>query len=157
MRVRPANADDATRLADLHHDIFSTSVWGEAFWRDAVSDERMLLNVIVAEADGGLKGVCAVRQILDEAEVLTIGVAADARRRGLGHRLLAQSLGELCGRGARLVFLEVAAANKAGIKLYSSVGFSEVGERPGYYGRACHAKLLSLDLAADGAAPSIQV
>jgi [ribosomal protein S18]-alanine N-acetyltransferase len=69
----------------------------------------------------------------DDAEILTIGVAPSARRRGLGRTLIANLAKRGRSRGARRMLLEVAADNLPAIALYNSVGFTLLGERPGYY------------------------
>ena len=72
----------------------------------------------------------------DEAEVLTLAVAPEARRQGLGARLLAAALAEAVARGVERVVLEVAVDNAAAIALYRAAGFHEVGRRPAYYAGA---------------------
>lgn len=37
------------------------------------------------------------------------------------------------GKGAKSIFLEVRPSNKAAIKLYEKLGFSEIGVRKNYY------------------------
>lgn len=80
-------------------------------------------------------GFAIGRVIADEAELLTLAVAPVARRRGLGRRLLARIIEEAAARGARTLFLEVAAQNDAAISLYLAEGFVESGRRRGYYRR----------------------
>lgn len=73
------------------------------------------------------------RVTVDEAELLTIAVAPDARRRGLGRALVQAFEQTAVSRGASQAFLEVAATNAAAIALYRAAGFEQVGLRPGYY------------------------
>ncbi len=69
----------------------------------------------------------------DDAEILTIGVAPGARRRGWARALISDLAKRARQRGVRRLLLEVAADNKPAISLYSSAGFILLGERPGYY------------------------
>jgi ribosomal-protein-alanine N-acetyltransferase len=69
----------------------------------------------------------------DDAEILTLGVARAARRRGLARALIADLAKRARLKGARRLLLEVAADNQPAIALYSSIGFILLGERPGYY------------------------
>ena len=79
-------------------------------------------------------GGFALGQVMaDEAELLTIAVAPEDRRRGLGHRLLAAFLTDCAARGAATVFLEVDAGNVPALALYHSAGFLEAGRRRAYY------------------------
>lgn len=78
-------------------------------------------------------GMLLGRAIAGEAEILTIGVAPDARRTGAGGALLRAALAEAAGRGAALVFLEVSEANATARRLYERHGFTEMGRRRRYY------------------------
>lgn len=89
--------------------------------------------------------------VADEAELLTIAVLPEARRQGLGRRLLAGFLAEAEARGAVRAFLEVHAENESAIALYRTAGFRPAGRRPGYYrdgGAVGDALVLSRPLAA---------
>lgn len=79
------------------------------------------------------QGFLLGRAVADEAEVLTLAVAPDARRQGIGARLLTRFLAEATARGAARVYLEVAADNTPAIGLYRSAGFTTAGHRRGYY------------------------
>ena len=71
----------------------------------------------------------------DEAEILSIGVAPDWQRHGLGARLM-DGLARAASRGqAKRLFLEVAADNAGAQALYAKLGFSEMSRRKGYYER----------------------
>jgi ribosomal-protein-alanine N-acetyltransferase len=89
----------------------------------------------VAVEDGRLVGYLLARQAADEAEILNLGVAPAARRRGIGRALVREGLAALAGRGASQVFLEVRASNAAARALYAEFGFGEVGRRREYYRR----------------------
>lgn len=79
------------------------------------------------------KGFVLGRVIADEAELLTIAVAPEARREGIGRQLLAAFDAEAKARGAAQAFLEVAVDNQAARGLYLSSGWLETGRRRGYY------------------------
>jgi ribosomal-protein-alanine N-acetyltransferase len=121
---------DAPAIARLH---------GESFQRGWSEDEveRLLLdrNVLAHRATigGRLCGFIVSRIAADEAEILSVAVAASERDRGLARQLLATHLGRLAGLGVRQVFLEVGADNEAACRLYERAGFREVGRRAGYY------------------------
>jgi len=68
-----------------------------------------------------------------EAELLTLAVAPQARRRGLGARLVNRFLYQARCRSAETAFLEVAADNAPAIALYTAAGFAPGGRRKGYY------------------------
>ncbi|WP_095589529.1 GNAT family N-acetyltransferase [Actibacterium ureilyticum] len=127
-------------LADLHVLCFtSPRPWTATEFRDLLRAPGTFLATV---ADGFVLG----RVIADEAELLTIAVHPDARRAGHGARLLRAFIDGARARGATRAFLEVAADNAAARGLYAAQGFTECGQRPGYYrgpdGRATDALVL---------------
>lgn len=70
-----------------------------------------------------------------EAEILTIAVAPEHRRKRIGADLLKELCVQLPTRDIDTVFLEVAAGNLAAIGLYKGFDFQEVGRRKAYYSR----------------------
>ncbi|HEY1432321.1 MAG TPA: N-acetyltransferase [Stellaceae bacterium] len=72
----------------------------------------------------------------EEAEIVSLGVLRDYRRRGIGLTILDAICGEARLRGADRVVLEVASDNTAARTLYTGRGFTVVGCRPNYYRRA---------------------
>lgn len=78
-------------------------------------------------------GFALGRVVADEAELLTIAVAPEARRQGEGRALLDGFLRTARARGAETAFLEAAADNAAALALYRWSGFAEAGRRRGYY------------------------
>lgn len=133
-------------LAALHARCFRTPApWSAADFSGFLSDPLCFLLV---EADAGfLLG----RAVAGEAELLTLAVQPEARRRGLGRRLFARFLYQARLRGAERAFLEVSAENGAALALYDSAGFTAAGRRKGYYqtpgGPAIDALVLQRDLA----------
>lgn len=87
-------------------------------------------RLLVAELDRAIVGFCWWRQASDEeAEVLNLGVAPEARRRGAATALL----DELRRISTGAIFLEVAENNDAAIALYVGLGWVRIGLRPRYY------------------------
>ena len=72
----------------------------------------------------------------EEAEIVSLGVLRDYRRCGIGLAILDAVCGEARLRGADRVVLEVASDNAAARALYAGRGFTVVGHRRNYYGRA---------------------
>ena len=79
------------------------------------------------------EGFILVRAAADEAEILTLAVAPECRRKGLASSLLREVFDQLRGGNALRLFLEVAADNAAALALYGRNGFEVCGRRPAYY------------------------
>ncbi len=80
-----------------------------------------------------LSAFALFRVVADEAELLTLATAPEARRKGHARALMQDGLAEAMRRGARMCFLEVAAPNHAARRLYDTLGFRIAGTRKGYY------------------------
>ncbi|MEO5346390.1 MAG: ribosomal protein S18-alanine N-acetyltransferase [Magnetococcus sp. YQC-9] len=88
---------------------------------------------VLLTSDQQLVGYLVARLLYDEWHLLTLGVAPDYRRRGLGRGLVAALLEEACLPPGREVLLEVRASNIAARSLYEGMGFTRIGLRRGYY------------------------
>jgi len=80
-------------------------------------------------------GFALFRVVAGEAEILTLSVLPEARRRGIGADLMAACEDGARAAGATRLFLEVAAGNRAARALYDRAGYRECGRRKGYYER----------------------
>jgi [ribosomal protein S18]-alanine N-acetyltransferase len=67
------------------------------------------------------------------SEIISIGVAADWQKRGLGRILFGAFSRAVSRAGAKRIFLDVAADNTPALALYKALGCSEVSRRKGYY------------------------
>lgn len=119
---------DPAHLAAIHARAI-TPAWTEAALRDLLAQPGVWAEV---EADGFI----LMRQAGDEAEVLTLAVLPEARRRGRGLALMQAALTTCRSRGVSDVFLEVAADNAAAQALYRAIGMVETGRRRSYYARS---------------------
>jgi len=79
------------------------------------------------------KGFALGRVVADEAKLLTLAVSPEARRQGVGSRLVRGFEAQALAEGAATAFLEVAADNRAARALYRHLGYRESGRRKGYY------------------------
>ena len=121
-------------------------------------NEHLAIGNLVALADApGVVGLMAVageapagfvlaRLVADEAEILTIVVNPQFRRRGIGKILLAEAIRRAALDGGAAMFLEVAEDNTEARGLYAGMGFQSVGMRRNYYGPGRHALVLRRDM-----------
>ena len=93
-------------------------------------------------------GLILIRQAADEAEILTIGVVPEARRRGVARALVeaaAKSLSEV-----KSLFIEVDVMNREALAFYEVMAFQTAGRRKDYYqhadGSRSDALIMRLDL-----------
>jgi ribosomal-protein-alanine N-acetyltransferase len=143
-----ASSRDVAAIAKLHAASFRRG-WSQQEVDGLLVDRRVIAHrAIIA---GRLIGFILSRLAEDEAEILSVAVAARQQGRGLGGKLLNLHLRRLAGFGARAVFLEVDENNAAALKLYDRAGFREVSRRPAYYrnngDKSADALVLRRDLA----------
>ena len=136
---------DPERLSEIHAMSFPQA-WSAADLVELMSGGAS--GLVLSEASA-FSGFLLWRIAADEAEILTVAVEPDHRRKGAGWLLLQGAIHVLADAGVDRVFLEVAEDNLAAIRLYGSGGFVVVGRRKGYYRRdslAVDAQVLQLKL-----------
>lgn len=124
--------DDAAAMSALHAASFDRG-WS------AAEIVHMLENpavVAIAAREQGMRGFVMAWVAAGDAELLTVAVAPDARRGGLGEKLVNAACAAALLRGAGSMHLEVAEDNAAARALYAKLGFEQAGCRRGYYQRA---------------------
>ncbi|MHA1569528.1 MAG: GNAT family N-acetyltransferase [Alphaproteobacteria bacterium] len=141
-RLVPATAADAGLVAALHRRCFDD----DEPWR--IDGVRGLLAgpgafaLLAYAADtpppsvpegGGPAGFGVARVAAGEGEIMAVGVRVEARRQGVGRRLLDALIDHAARAGAGPVFLEVAEGNVTARALYRERGFEIVGRRNAYY------------------------
>jgi [ribosomal protein S18]-alanine N-acetyltransferase len=145
--IEAASLRDARRLAQLHGESFNRG-WGEGEFEAMLSERNTLVHRL--RHGRNVIGFAVSRIAADEAEILSIAVAASHRGRGLSRDLLLTHLGHLAGRGVRTIFLEVEENNAPARRLYDRAGFGIAGRRERYYqqpgGEQLNALLMRRDL-----------
>lgn len=113
------------RLAEIHAACFPRP-WNTPAFKDVLAGPGVSLLAVEP-------GFIITRQAADEAEILTLAVLPEARRKGVGRYLLSSAMQQAHAAGAGVMHLEVAADSTAARRLYEHAGFTRVGCRKGYY------------------------
>lgn len=141
-----AGPERAGEIADLHAQLFSPA-WDAKSVTASLEHPGSTSLVALVGNPKQFAGFILGQLVADEAELLSIGVAPELQRRGVGKQLV-QALCRAAKRAeARRLYLEVAADNDGAIALYRSLGFAETGRRKGYYVRKSGAPVDALNLA----------
>ncbi|HXQ46981.1 MAG TPA: GNAT family N-acetyltransferase, partial [Caulobacteraceae bacterium] len=127
MSLIAATPADAAAMAAAHAESFEES-WS-AHDIAAVLAGPGAFGFMVRAAGAAVAAFALARVAADEAELLTLAVTPDARRRGAGAALVEAVAGAASAAGAGRLFLEVAADNEAALALYRGAGFTLVGQR----------------------------
>src|ERR1700731_5110994 len=130
--IRPIGAERSGECAAIHATSFAYP-WQEADFEQLFVASGTFAEGAIEVKEDHLAGFVLARVAAGEAEILTIAVAPQWRRRGIASSLLAPHLSGLAAIRINRLFLEVDAENTAARALYANFGFEQVGERKAYY------------------------
>jgi len=128
--IRDARRDDLARIEELERQCFSVP-WTLAQLESQLPDEMHVF--LAAEEDGKVLGYVGMMTVLDEGYISNVAVAPEARRCGIGKKLIEELLHRAEKRELSFVTLEVREHNEPAIGLYAAQGFAPVGLRKNYY------------------------
>lgn len=139
VRVRPATGDDMPAICDIiNHFIhaswvnFRTRPQTPEEWRSSWEHTRERYPWLVATARDRVIGVAYAgaykpREAYNWCAEVTVYVAADLRRRGVGRALYGRLLPILEAQGYRSLVAVIALPNPASVALHEAFGFEHVG------------------------------
>lgn len=130
--IRPIGAERSAECAAIHATSFAYP-WQEADFEQLFVASGTFADGAIEAKEEHLAGFVMSRVAAGEAEILTIAVAPEWRRRGIASSLLAPHMAGLAAIRVDRLFLEVDGENSAARALYARFGFQEVGERKAYY------------------------
>jgi ribosomal-protein-alanine N-acetyltransferase len=145
--ISNATAADIELVMTVMTDAFDPA-FGEAWNADQCLGILSLPGVwmLLGRSGETIAGFALARIVVDEAELLLIGVRPAFRRNGIGAALLDRVKADAAARGAGKLHLEVRDGNVA-LSLYRAQGFAQIGCRPGYYRGAAGQSFDALSLA----------
>jgi ribosomal-protein-alanine N-acetyltransferase len=139
IRIEPMRAADLDAVLHIEQASFPSPWSRQAFLHELERNRVAGLWVARARRSGDEDGVAAVVGYLclwavaDEVHVTNLAVDPTWRGEGIGRLLLGTLLVHHRAAGARRAFLEVRPGNVGARRLYTGLGFREVGRRRGYY------------------------
>jgi ribosomal-protein-alanine N-acetyltransferase len=133
IRFRPRHL---ARILEVERAAFAEEPYSRAVFLDLYSECGELF--LIAKLLGRIAGYIATCAGDGRAEIISLAVDPEHRRKGIAAALLEYTLERLRVFGVRLVELMVRVDNEEAIRFYRRFGFRRVQEVPGYYenGRA---------------------
>ena len=116
-------------LAALHARAFPKG-WSEAEIAKLMENPAVFA---ILSRDPEPQGFVMAWAAATDAEILTLAVVPEARRKGVGASLVTSAGVAALVRGAAAMHLEVAENNDAARALYRKLGYEEAGRRNAYY------------------------
>ncbi len=134
--IRDYRVDDLEAAYQLDQSCFEEGIsYTRGQIRDFLTREGAIALVVDDADDAERLAAFAIGHVAGRrGHVVTIDIAAGARRRGLGRIVLEELLARMARAGARDVRLEVDTRNTNAIRFYESMGFKTTRTLPDYYG-----------------------
>jgi ribosomal-protein-alanine N-acetyltransferase len=132
IRVAAGSADDLPELMRVMNAAFDPR-YGEA-WTASQCLALMTMpgTRLLLARDEALVGFALTRTVVDECELMMLGVDPARQRQGVGANLLQAIVARAISEDVTAVFLEVRSGNPA-IEVYTRSDFVKVGLRTRYY------------------------
>jgi [ribosomal protein S18]-alanine N-acetyltransferase len=147
-RIEAVGTEAAARLAAIHASAFARA-WSTLDFERLLSERGVVADGLFLGRATKPAGFTLSRIVLDEAEIITVAIALEARGKGHARPLLLHHLDALSRRGVSRVHLEVEEGNAPAIALYRRLRFRDIGRREGYYQKADGTKAAALTMALD--------
>ena len=119
--------DDLARLERL---CFSRP-WSRQALKEELTNPAVCF--LVGEEAGEVLGYAGMHCAAGECYVDNVAVFPEARRQGVGRKLMEALLQAAAARGGEFLSLEVRPSNLEALALYRGLGFREVGRRRRFY------------------------
>lgn len=128
--IRPMTEADLDAVAALEPVLFGSGAWSRATYEAELAHPGR--RYVVVDRDGQVAGYAGI-DLAEQASVMTVGVAPEHRRQGLGRAMMHALLNHARAARSQQVLLEVRADDAGAQSLYAALGFAAIGRRRGYY------------------------
>ena len=143
--IREFRPEDFETLWRMDQQCFSPGIAYSKQELKAYMRHRGSFTLVAACAKGDLQGFIVVHGGMI-GHIITIDVAPDARRLGVGSMLILSAEERLRSGGSRAVGLETAVDNLSALSFYKRHGYSVIRTWPRYYSNGVDALVLKKEL-----------
>lgn len=131
IECKQASVVDLDQVLKIDNSLFELDKYSMQTFKESIENNTQKL--LVASVDGKVVGYILFSYIMDEAELLKIGVSTQFQRMGVGKILHESMLKFLKEQSVKNIFLEVRIDNNIAIKFYEKNGYEKVTVREKYY------------------------
>ena len=146
VNFRAMTALDLVSAAAIEQDVYKNAAWSISQFKEEFAKSPKNAHYLAAEFEGELIAYAGIFFIADVADIHTITVVEQHRRKGIGRELLKRLIDWARVRKAEAIMLEMRLGNDAARPLYEQFGFSEVSRRENYYGPGLTAVVMRKEL-----------
>lgn len=132
--IRPALEEDLGAVLAIERSLAAAPHWAEAEYLRVLNGSGAVRRcLLVGVEDGEVVGFAVGVVIAEVGELETVAVRTSRQGQGIGQELVRMVLRWCRAAGAGAMELEVRATSLGPQRIYSRLGFVEVGRRPAYY------------------------
>mgnify|MGYP001465255400 FL=1 len=129
--IRKMEIDDIPQVVEVEKSSFPTPWSTDIFYQEII--ENQFSHYYVMEYGEKIIGYVGMWIVIDDAQITTIAISPEYRRKKLGEKLFGFSLQTALAMGAKVLSLEVRVSNIPAQKLYRKFGLMPGGIRKNYY------------------------
>ena len=123
-----AKDTDLSKLLEIENTVFTFP------WPRHQLTEELNKNLIWSlSLDETIIGFVVLNFIIDECEILRIGICRNMQRQRFGTKLLQFAIDKAIQEKCRIIFLEVRESDQPACRFYCKMGFKQIGRRKDYY------------------------
>ena len=146
VKFRPMTALDLVSAIAIEKAVYGKTAWSADQFKEEFAKAPKTAHYLAAEFEGQLIAYAGIFYVADVADIHTITVVADQRRKGIGRELLKRLIDWARVKKAQAIMLEMRLGNDQARPLYESFGFIEISKRENYYGPGLTAVVMRKEL-----------
>ncbi|MCS7284937.1 MAG: ribosomal protein S18-alanine N-acetyltransferase [Hydrogenobacter thermophilus] len=146
--IRPMEKEDIDAVVEINRECFTSDAWSKSAF-----EREFSLNYshkYVLELNGSVIGYLIAWTVYDTATLMNFAVKKEYWGKGYGKKLLTYLIESFKDK-VSAIHLDVRKSNMRAIRLYKSLGFKIISERPKYYsdGESAYQMVLELSTPSD--------
>ena len=146
VKFRPMTSLDLVLAIAIEKEVYGKTAWSADQFKSEFAKSPKSAQYLAAEFEGQLIAYAGIFYVADVADIHTLTVVADHRRKGIGRELLKRLIDWARVKKAPAIMLEMRLGNDAARPLYESFGFIEISRRENYYGPGLTAVVMRKEL-----------
>ena len=146
VKFRLMTSLDLVLAIAIEKEVYGKTAWSADQFKSEFAKSPKSAQYLAAEFEGQLIAYAGIFYLADVADIHTLTVVADYRRKGIGRELLKRLIDWARVKKAQAIMLEMRLGNDAARPLYESFGFIEISRRENYYGPGLTAVVMRKEL-----------
>ncbi len=146
VKFRLMTSLDLVPAIAIEKEVYGKTAWSADQFKSEFAKSPKSAQYLAAEFEGQLIAYAGIFYLADVADIHTLTVLADYRRKGIGRELLKRLIDWARVKKAQAIMLEMRLGNNAARPLYESFGFLEISRRENYYGPGLTAVVMRKEL-----------